>query len=1070
MEKQLPKPKGRNSGVTCLVLFLLAFAPTANLFAQSKVVTGNVKASDDETGLPGARIMIKGTTEGTTTDEDGNFSLSVPADAVLMVSSIGYASQEISVGNQTVINIVLAADVLSLQEVVVIGYGTQDRKDLTGSISSVTAAQIEKVPVNTIDQAIQGRSPGVLVTNNDGSPGGSVSIKIRGTGSFGDNSPLYVVDGYPISGGLNNINPNDIATMDILKDASATAIYGSRASNGVVIITTKRGKKDGLQVTFDANTMVQKIPKTYDVLNAQEFATFATEVANEVAYPVLPEWSNPSSLRNIDWQDEVYQTGVRQSYNLGIRGGNDKVSSAFSVGYLDHKGVVLLSDYQRYNVAVNVDMTPFKWLKASTSLKYSRNDGDTRFGTGQNGIGRLTKLAPTMSGNPATDRVKDGNGNYGYYTRNSSAVGGMSNVVRDIETQDRQRLSNNLLGSASLEAEVIKGLKLKTNVGISTSDNSGYYFTPTFFTVADTTQNYLSQNSNNSFEWLWENTVAYSKEIGVHNFDFVGGISSQENTYRQIGTGGNGSVSDELRDVGGITTITSNFGNQQSWSLYSQFARLTYKLKDRYILTATVRRDGSSRFAEGNRFGTFPSFSAAWRVKEESFLQPVEIISEFKLRGSWGQSGNQNIGMFKYQGTYGPGPSQTDNRDYVFGREKRFATGLILQALPNPRLTWETTTQADIGFDLGLLDNRFNVTFDYYNRKSEDFLLDIQVPVQTGYPTATRNVGSIRNSGLELALDYRETRDDFRWGVNANITTVNNKILSFADGLKSQGNFSTLGFPTYGSNTWLVFSQSNVGGEVGAFYGFQSNGILQSQPEIDALNANAAAINGAGISYISAITAPGDRNFVDQITVDTDGDKIPDARDGRITDDDRVIIGSPIPDWFGGLNIDAGYKNFDVSVFFFGVFGNEILNYAKRDLESLAPNGGVGVQNVGRDFYRNRWTPENPSNEYPRAVREDVTGNGRVSDAFVEDGSFVRLRNVQIGYTLPQALTRGVINKARFYVSAQNLFTITKYSGLDPEIGEVPDQNGNRSVTANGIDLGNYPNPRGLTFGVNLQF
>jgi TonB-linked SusC/RagA family outer membrane protein len=491
---------------------------------------------------------------------------------------------------------------------------------------------------------------------------------------------------------------------------------------------------------------------------------------------------------------------------------------------------------------------------------------------------------------------------------------------------------------------------------------------------------------------------------------------------------------------------------------------------DRYIVTATVRRDGSSRFAEGNRFGTFPSFSAAWRIKEESFLKPVEIISDLKLRGSWGQSGNQNIGLFKYQGTYGPGPNQNDNRDYVFGREKHFATGLILQSLPNPKLTWETTTQADIGFDLGLLDNRINITLDYYNRKSEDFLLDIQVPVQTGYPTATRNVGSIRNSGLELSVEYRETRDNFQWGVSANMTTVNNKILSFADGLKSQGNFSNLGFPNYGTNTWLVYSQSNVGGEVGAFYGFESNGILQTQAEIDALNANAADINGSGVSYISAVTAPGDRNFIDQITVDTNGDGVPDARDGRITDDDRVIIGSPIPDWFGGLNLDASYKNFDVSIFFFGVFGNEILNYAKRDLQSLAPNGGVGVQNVGRDFYKNHWTPENPSNEFPRAVREDVSGNGRVSDAFVEDGSFVRLRNIQIGYTLPQELAGGVIKKARIYVSGQNLLTFTKYSGLDPEIGEVPDQNGNRSVTANGIDLGNYPNPRGFTVGVNLQF
>ena len=672
---------------------MLLFLGYVNAIAQSRQVTGKITEAQagNNGGIPGVNVTIKGSTNGTVSGADGTYSIAVPNNAATLVfSSVGFAAQEVAVGSQSVVNVTLAVDARSLNEVVVVGYGTQQRKDITGAISTVSAAQIEKVPVTTLDQALQGRSPGVQVTNNDGAPGGGVSVQIRGTGTFGDNTPLYVVDGYPISGGINTLNPSDIASMEILKDASATAIYGNRASNGVVIVTTKRGKAGALQVSFDAYGSVQAIPKLYKVLNAQEFATFATEIADKEKYPILPEWRNPSSLRNIDWQKEVYQTGYRQNYNLALRGGNDKVQTSLSLGFFDQKGTVKASTFRRYNGSLNLDYTPAKWVKVSTSLKYTRTGGFVGFGSNLNGIGSLTKLIPTMTGNPLTNEVKDANGNYGYYTKGATAVAGNNNVVADLETTDRQQASNNLLTTTSIELTLLPGLRVKTNFGWNTSDNSGYYFTPTNDRLSPATLPFYSQNANNSSEYLWENTVAYTKTIGIHSVDFVGGVSAQENTYRQIGASGSGLISDELRSVGAIQAVNNLYGNQQTWSLASQFGRLTYKLLDRYILTGTVRRDGSSRFGPGHKYGVFPSVSAAWRLKEEPFLASVNLISDLKLRASWGKAGNQNIGLFQYQGTYGSGSSLVDNRGYVFGREKIYTPGEPQSVVgePNPVGLW----------------------------------------------------------------------------------------------------------------------------------------------------------------------------------------------------------------------------------------------------------------------------------------------------------------------------------------------------------------------------------------------
>jgi TonB-linked SusC/RagA family outer membrane protein len=863
----------------------------------------------------------------------------------------------------------------------------------------------------------------------------------------------------------------------------------------VVIITTKRGKRNGVELSLDPVMSVQSQPKMYKVLNAQQYATLANELATIPGESVnpLPEWSNPSALRNIDWQDEVYRTGLKQNYNIALRGGNDKVQSAFSAAYFDQKGIVLGSNFKRINASLNLDYSAFPWLKSSSSLKYTRGNNEIHLGTGgqigdteEKGILDLTFLPPTMTGNKLTNQVKDDKGNYGFFPPSNVHffLSNYGNPVYDAETDQIKNENNVFLGTTSLEATIWQGLKLKTNFGISTNEASGYFFKP-----SDTrslqqygdpgiqrAQNTYSQYANNSFEWLWENTISYSKTFGDHSIDFVGGVSSQKNTFRQMGVKGFGSISDVLRDVGSIVNVTDLSGNQRIYSFASQFGRINYKFLDKYLITGTVRRDGSSKFAPDHQYGVFPSGSIAWRVKQESFLQKVNAISDFKIRASYGEVGNQDgVGLFQYLAQYSTGGPQIDpgNFGYPFGgiggNPGTYQSGLQLAALPNPDLKWETSKITDIGFDITFLNGTLTLTTDYYKKESKDFLLNIPVPTQTGFSTAARNVGSIRNSGIEIAVDYRKTKKDFSYGINLNLTTVNNKLLSLTgdvttlSGLQLSNDGTGLGFQ---GGSWPQYSLTRIGGPVGEFYGYKSAGIFQTQAEIDALNAAAVARYGAGASYQTG-AVPGDRKFVD-----INGD-------AQVTGDDRVALGSPIPKVFGGLNLDATYKSFDFNLFFYGVSGNKILNYQKASLESFG-----GLQNISLDYYLNRWTPGKPgNNRYTRVTNRDNNDNNRPSDVYAENGSYIRLRNVQVGYTLPSNLLRRLsITRLRVFVSAQNLFTITDYSGLDPEVG-LPQQYDaarrygpagvgelTRSVGSSGVDVGTYPLSRIYTFGLNVTF
>ena len=1028
--------------------------------AQTFTVKGKVIDKSNEP-LIGVAVSIKNTSQGVITDIDGNYSVQVDSkNAVLVFSFVGYDTQEIKVGTNHVIDVQMKESSIALDQVVVVGYGTSKRGDVTGAISSVSADEIQKVPVVNVGQALQGRMSGVQVTSNDGTPGAGVQVLIRGVGSFGDNSPLYVVDGYP-GASISNLNPSDIQSIDVLKDASAAAIYGNRAANGVVIITTKRGSAEKMQLSVDATVSVQSQPATFDVLNAQEFAALATEVGRNENAPVLDEWANPAGLRTIDWQDVMYRRGLKQNYNLSLRGGSEKVQTSISLGLTNQKGVVQFSDYKRYNLSLTQDYKPLKWLKSSTNVRYAYTDSKTVFGSGQGGVGRLAKLIPTMTGNPLTDEVENADGVFGYYDKNANAVRDNENVYARAKSNDQKNIYHNLVANTSLEITPFEGLVFKTNFGISYDASSGYDFYPYDDTVPTTRLATYKQYAKNSFEYLWENTLNYSNTFGKHSIDVLGGVSIQENTTRNISAYGEGLTSDGLRNLASLQTMRDITGNQQTWSLASQFARLTYKFAERYILTGTVRRDGSSRFMKGNQWGVFPSVSAAWRIKEESFLRDVDFISNLKLRASYGEAGNQNIGLFQYLSSYTTG-KRTSNHGYVFGQEKTYVDGMVQSFLPNPDLKWETSKQTDIGLDLGFFDNKLMLTADYYIKKSSDFLLDIQMPAQTGFTSATRNVGSVKNTGFEFGVDYRDYSHEFRYGINFNLTTVKNTIEELSPGKTAVSNLQTLDFPTTGNTSWAVFSMSRVGGSIGEFYGFQTDGIIQSQAELDALNENARRLNNdENVWYIASGTAPGDRKFVDQ------------NGDGVITDADRVSIGSPLPKFYGGINFSGEYKNFDFNLFFNYSVGNKILNFVKRNLISLGGEGSIGMQNVGKEFYYNRWTEDNHTNEYPRAVWSDVSGNSRVSDAFIEDGSYLRLKNIEIGYTLPKTLlSKANISKLRFFASIQNLFTITGYSGMDPEIGQsVSSASGVAGgVTASGIDVGIYPYSRFFSLGFNLEF
>jgi TonB-linked SusC/RagA family outer membrane protein len=1031
-------------------------------FAQTRQITGTVTSADG--AVPGASVSVKGTTTGVMTDVNGGFKLSVTGNPTLVVSVIGYTTKEVAVGASNSYTIRLESNVSALNEVVVIGYGTAKRKDLNGAVSSINAETIAKLPVPSLDLALQGRAAGVQVTANDGAPGGNTTILIRGVGSLasGGNNPLYVVDGYPLDGGINNFNTNDIATIDVLKDASATAIYGIRGANGVVIITTKKGRKDGVQLSVDAYNSFQAQPKKYDLLNAQQWATLANEIGDaDQNFVELANWRNPGSLTTADWQNALYRTGKTQSYSIAVRGGSEKVQTAASIGYYDQKGIVVGSYFKRVTLGLNSDYQATKWLKSSTSAKYTYQTSNNPFGTGA--LGNLTQLIPTLDGgNSATSQIKDANGNYGFYNPINTYTAKYNNPLYSIENNEYENIGNLLLTSSSLEATIIDGLKIKTNAGVRLNTYSGSFFQPEDTRVqqqypgAVPTNALYSQRQNNTFEWLWENTLSYDKTFGQHGISFVGGVSEQSTSF--TANGGSGIPKNSvIRDLAQLSNLQfDNEGNGKTiTTLASQFGRLTYRFMDRYSINGTVRRDGSSKFDEGHKYGVFPVAGATWRAKEEPFLKNVTWLNDLKFRGSYGKVGNQgSIGSFQYQALYSTGLPAASSGNLGYPFNKLYQGGIAQSQPANDKLRWETDYQTDIGMDISFLNGDLSLSVDWFKRDSKDFLLTLAAPAQSGYNFITRNVGSMENKGIEIAVNYKHTVNEVRYGVSLTMSAIKNKLTAITSGTDFVTNFGGLGLtgPGWSDNT---FTKTYIGQSVGSFYGYKTKGIFQTAAQIAALNAAAATKFPSNPYYYQVATSPGDRYFED-----TNGD-------GHVTVDDQVNLGSPLPKFYGGLNFDVSYRAFDVNAYFYGVYGNKILNYQQSSLQSFQNRGFVGVENVSLQYYQNRWTSSNPSNVYTRATYSDAQILSNVpSSTWIENGSFLKLKNVTVGYTLPKSITDRVsVAKVRLYFSTQNLFTITSYTGLDPEIGI---QGGN--PTQNGIDNGTYPGSKFYTVGLNVTF
>ncbi len=1020
--------------------------------------------------LPGANVIVKGSSNGSQTDFDGKYTISnVAADDVLVVSYIGFVSQEVPVNGRSVVNINLVEDAQSLNEVVVVAYGTTSKKDLTGAISVIGAEELNTFPATTVDQALQGKTSGVQVTSNSGAPGASVSVNIRGVGSFGSTTPLYIVDGFPTRD-ISFINPNTIQSLSVLKDASATALYGVRASNGVVIIQTKQGTKGKVQVELNSFLGFRTQPKRVDVLGVNQFASLATELSSssdaDVAGVAVPYagWSNPSSLRDIDWQDEIFDSAITKSTTLSVRGGGENSRIAFTAGIFDEEGTLLGSEYKRYDLGLNASFNVTDKIRVKTNVKYITSQSFQPLGTGRGALLNLYSTVPHLApvgeanlngGTNPTDLPVDANGNYGAFP---DVVGeafrdGRNWVARALEN-DPDNVKNTILANIDAEWDIYGGLSTQLKVGTRVDNSASELFQPTYYrsngNVDLRNDAIYTTNQSTSNEWLAEYILKYNKTFAdKHKIDVLAGISAQRRFRKFTGARGVGFLDNKIRSISAADDIQNAFGNSDRRTLASTFARLNYSYDSKYYLTGTIRRDGVGNvFSPNNLWSVFPSFAAGWNIDEEDFMED-SVFNVLKFRASWGETGNfDGINPFGYLFFY-TGQAGTNDTNYSFDGTTNSLLGLAPLVLANSDLGWETQTQTNIGFEGELLDGSLYFTADYFNRESGNFLFQQTVPAQTGFSIQPQNGGTVVNKGFEFLLGYKKDDGDFTFDINANLTFIDNEITQI-DNLSKEVVFSNEFLQSFNEDGfWFDITRSQEGGEVGSFYGFVADGIFQNQAEIDA--APTQNVN----------TSPGDRKFKDL------------NDDGEINGEDRTTIGSPVPDFYGSLNLVFNYKNFDIGFNFYGSFGIEIMNLVKRELESPSGYGNsASFSNVSVDYFNNRWNGEGSTNTYSRALIDDGNiQNNRASSYFVEDGSYFRLRNLSLGYSLPSIITGKLgLSNLRIYMSAQNVFTITDYSGSDPEIGQNSDVNGNSSVTTRGIDAGAYPVSKTFTLGLNLKF
>ncbi|MNX22808.1 TonB-dependent Receptor Plug Domain protein [compost metagenome] len=1022
----------------------------------------------DEKGqpLPGAVIKVKGTGKVTAADANGNFSFNDLSEAaVLVISYTGYIPQEVSVGNKTVIQVSLKEDNQSLNTVVVVGYGTQQKKDITGSISSMNAQKIKDQPVVSLDQAMAGQMAGVQVTQATGAPGGGASVRIRGAGSLSaGNEPLYVVDGFPVTNDYNQrnnplstINPADIDNIQVLKDASATAIYGSRGSNGVVIITTKSGKSGASKIDFSINTGVQQVERTLDVLNAKEFAVYINEarnnawvnsgpgrsitdpnsVRNNVMYNLPAIFADPESLGvGTNWQNEIFRNAPMSNYQLSFSGGNEKTKYFLSGGYLTQEGVVLNTDLKRYSFRLNVESQVNKSIKVGANItpSYTFSNQGLVEGNWQGGgiIQSALTAGPHLS-------PYDANGNYTKITGQGIGTSEVDNPVKVAKEYFHQQGNLRLLGTAFVDINILKDLNFKTLVGVDFRNFEQDIFNPSVINPNSVNATKLptgTYEDSSSKNWLSEFTLNYKKQIDKHSFDVLAGYTIQKEKTDLTVLNGTNYANDLVKTVNAAGLVTTSPGSgPQEWSLLSYLARINYSYNDKYLLTATFRRDGSSRFGGDNKWGSFPSISLGWRMSEEDFLKDVSWLSELRLRTSYGLTGNNFIANYGSIGL-------TGIENYVFGASGGSVNnGIRLVSIENSLLGWERNKQLDLGLELSLLQNRFSMSFDYYKKTTSDLLLNVPVPTLTGYSNALRNIGEIKNKGFEFTITSRNMLKEFKWTTDFNISTNNIKVSALGPD----------GSPILARQTTFAAGSTHIteiGAEPGSFYGYKVLGVYQNADDV---TNNAAFQNASGVKT----SKPGQLKFAD-----VDGD-------GVITANDRTTIGSPFPDFTYGMTNSFSYKSFDFAFTLQGVQGFEVLNAARRFYGNYA-----GSYNV-LSSTANGWKSEsNPGDGVSPQIDRNFGAVGAssvvnsVTSQFVEDGSFLRIRNITLGYNLPSSVLKSLkVANARLSFTVQNAFTFTNYEGYNPEVSV---EGANPLVP--GVDSGGYPLARTFMFGLNFGF
>ena len=1033
---------------TCFLIIL--FGGLFSTFAQDLTVQGMV-TDGNNVPLLGVNVLVKNASRGTTTDFDGNYSINVAANDTLVFSYVGYIKKEFAITSSQNLNVVLEADNNNLDEVVVVGYGTQKKSVNTGAISTVKAKELQKIPAGRVEQTLQGRVSGVTIAQNSGQPGSSSTVRVRGLTTFdtyGGNQPLWVVDGVIVdSGGIGYINQSDIESIEVLKDAASLAIYGARAASGVILVTTKKGEAGKLNVNYTGYAGFSAPEKTLDLLNATEYGALMNEKSVAAGGPIL--FPDLSSLgKGTDWQKEIFNdSALRTSHEFSVSGGN-KVSTFFaSFGLQDTEGIVSteISKYSKKNFRLNSTHKLSKYFKVGENLGYSHQkttgigNTNSEFGGPLSSAINLDPTTPVVVTDPAVANsnlyasnpvLRDAMGNpYGI----SSLVGQeMTNPVAYAKTRlGNYDWSDDFVGNAYLEFTPIENLVFRSTVGGKLAYWGGDSFTPVYFLSnnVNTIQNTLSRNTNKGFGWNIENTLSYTRDFGKHNFTlllgqgtYVDGITSGTYVnYSDI-------PADNYKDASFNFNIppTKRLGSaytNDGHRVVSLFSRLNYNYDEKYLFTGIIRRDGSTNFGPNNKYGIFPSFSAGWVVSKEDFWNENEIVNTLKLRAGYGVTGNDAIQPFGYLALIGGG------RNYTIGNTGEIVyTGYSPDAPANPDLKWEETSQLNIGFDARIL-NHLTMTAEYYKKKTNGILQHYDLPGyvgSTGSPVG--NVADMSNTGFELELGYNNDFGDFHFSANGNASYLKNEVTFLGQG-KDFITTGAAGFQSMGDVT-----RTQVGQAYNSFYGFRTNGIFQTTEDVQNYT------NSDGV-VIQPNAKPGDFKWVDT------------NNDGKITDDDKQFLGSPLPKYTFGLTLNLTYKDFDFMVFTQGAAGNKIFQGLRR-LDILNSNYQTEALS--------RWTGPGTSNTYPRLTNEDSNGNfGKMSDFYLENGDYVRIKIMQLGYTLPENLISKVgAEKLRIYVTGENLLTLTKYTGYDPEIG------GN----VLGIDRGYYPQARSILVGANLQF